>query len=133
MIDFKGALGNCWFIAGATGIIQNFDLFRKVVPFENSFDDAKYTGAFHFRFWIYGTWKDVVVDDYLPVGVNNRLIFSKNREVKNEFWCALLEKAYAKVYGSYEALESGQTTDAYIRCLMQLHLVNSNYILCIKD
>ncbi|RMZ95081.1 calpain-3 isoform X2 [Brachionus plicatilis] len=71
-------------------------------------------GAFHFRFWIYGTWKDVVIDDYLPVGPDNKLIFCKNRDVKNEFWCALLEKAYAKVCGCYEALEGGFTTDALI-------------------
>jgi hypothetical protein len=67
------------------------------VPFDNSFDDSVYTGAFHFRFWIYGDWKDVVIDDYLPVGPDDNLIFSGNRETRNEFWCALLEKAYAKV------------------------------------
>jgi hypothetical protein len=110
----QGALGNCWFISAATGIIQNFALFKRVVPFDNSFENSVYTGAFHFRFWIYGTWKDVVVDDYLPVGPDNKLIFSKNRETKNEFWCALLEKAYAKVCGSYETLEGGFTTDALV-------------------
>lgn len=93
----QGALGNCWFISAATGIIQNYNLFRRVVPFDNSFEDGQYCGAFHFRFWIYGTWKDVVVDDFLPVGPDNRLIFSKNRDTPNEFWCALFEKAYAKV------------------------------------
>ncbi len=93
----QGSLGNCWFISAATGIIQNYDLFRRVVPFDNSLEDSDYTGAFHFRFWIYGSWKDVVVDDYLPVGPDNKLIFSKNRETPNAFWCALFEKAYAKV------------------------------------
>ena len=55
-------------------------------------------GAFHFRFWIYGSWKDVVIDDYLPVNAKRKLLFLHNEEAPNEFWAALLEKAYAKVF-----------------------------------
>ncbi|CAF1509408.1 unnamed protein product, partial [Adineta steineri] len=68
---------------------------------------------FHFRFWQYGSWIDIVVDDYLPTK-KDRLILCRNNEEENEFWIALLEKAYAKLYGSYESLKGGIITEALV-------------------
>ena len=66
----------------------------------------------------------VFVDDYLPTYVNDPSTLTLEKGVNNTqvafcglqrpeyFWCCLLEKAYAKVVGSYEHIVGGYEDEA---------------------
>ncbi|XP_061619143.1 calpain-5-like isoform X2 [Phyllopteryx taeniolatus] len=114
----QGSLGNCWMVAAISCLASEPTLWKKVIP--NHVDQEwnpkrpdSYAGIFHFRFWRFGRWTDVVVDDLLPVSGDGVLLFCRSATPR-EFWSALLEKAYAKVNGCYEALEGGNTAEALI-------------------
>ncbi|XP_013888263.1 calpain-5 [Austrofundulus limnaeus] len=113
----QGQLGNCWFVAACSSLASREALWQKVIPDwkDQEWDKDKpesYAGIFHFRFWRFGEWVDVVIDDRLPT-VNDKLVYCHSND-KNEFWSALVEKAYAKMCGCYEGLDGGNTADALV-------------------
>ena len=57
-----------------------------------------------------------MIDDFLPFDSHNQLLFASNKSGENSIWAALLEKALAKVLGSYSCLSKIKIID------MLLHL-----------
>uniref|UniRef100_A0ABD2WKN6 Calpain catalytic domain-containing protein n=1 Tax=Trichogramma kaykai TaxID=54128 RepID=A0ABD2WKN6_9HYME len=115
-----GKLGDKWLVACMGLLHLNKGLFYRVVPADQGFGpltdidvgsncSSEYTGVFRFRLWWCGAWVEVLVDDRLP-SVHGRLAFLQSRH-SDQFWPALLEKAYAKLHGSYEALKYGTLLD----------------------
>ena len=92
------------------------------------------------RLCVNGVWRDVVVDDYFPCSFNGRYVYthtrvclshhrhashctSSSREYmqpithavqRDELWAMLIEKAFAKVTGSFDALRAGLAHEALI-------------------
>ncbi|CAB1348557.1 unnamed protein product [Coregonus sp. 'balchen'] len=87
----QSSIGDCWLLAALSCLTMHPNLFVKV-------------------FWQYGEWVEVVVDDRLPVR-GGRLLFSYSC-TRNEYWSALVEKAYAKLIGSYGSLKGGNISEA---------------------
>ncbi|XP_061835730.1 calpain-10 [Nerophis lumbriciformis] len=109
----QGLLGDCWFLCACSMLIRNKHLLDKVFPAQQPlWSDSGYRGSFHFYFWQNGLWTEVTIDDRLPC-VDSALCFS-HCNGPSAFWVALLEKAYAKLCGSYEQLWAGQVSEALV-------------------
>ncbi|KAG8595303.1 hypothetical protein GDO81_001484 [Engystomops pustulosus] len=91
----QGILGDCWFICACSALQKSPALLQHVFPAgQYTWEDQGYTGRFTCRFWRFGRWVDVTIDDRLPC-LGHKLCFSHCQD-HGAFWLPLLEKAYAK-------------------------------------
>ncbi|XP_005089461.1 calpain-2 catalytic subunit [Aplysia californica] len=112
----QGSAGTCWFLSTVANIAGNKSMIDQVIP-DSAYlieNPAEYDGTFHARFFRFGKWEDVYTDDFLPVIYGNVLWGAKSTTDEREMWVALLEKAFARLYGSYDAVYGGQPGDAYL-------------------
>nr|XP_012643815.1 calpain-13 [Microcebus murinus] len=107
----QGKAGDCWFLAALGSLTQNPRYLQKILMVQSF--SHQYAGIFRFRFWQCGQWVEVVIDDRLPV-VGKEYLFVHPRNDNQEFWPCLLEKAYAKLLGSYSHLHKGYLPDALV-------------------
>jgi len=118
-----GALSNAWLLGSANVLAGNRDVIAKVfVSTEHAIH-----GLYALRFWqddpnSEDDWKVVLIDDRLPCAANGTLAFSSSPD-RAVFWAALLEKALAKLHGSYSATEAPHTPEA---ALLGLELLSGD-------
>lgn len=75
----------------------------------NSFDEWRKCGAFCIKFYDMGQEDIYIIDDYYPFRTMEgyeKFPFARGND-KQEIWIQVLEKAYAKKYGSFSAIEGG--------------------------
>ncbi|KAI5665946.1 hypothetical protein M9H77_15799 [Catharanthus roseus] len=104
----QGRLGDCWFLSAVAVLTEVSPISQVIITPEYNKE-----GIYTVRFCIQGEWVPVVVDDWIPCESPGKPAFATSRK-GNELWVSLLEKAYAKLHGSYEALEGGLVQDALV-------------------
>ena len=119
----EGSIGDCFLIAAVSVLagVDGGNLIRRLfVPMSSAGDGAlKGTTAIGVRFFHDNRWTTIVVDSRVPAkaapegsqGGSQRPIFGRARD-RREMWMPLLEKAYAKLYGSFSAISGGNVSEA---------------------
>lgn len=106
----QGALGNCWFCGSLAALAEKPCLVKRLfVDDYSKRGDSSPVGAYLVRLCDGGRWQYALLDDMFPCNQVKMLAFSGAR--RNQLWVPLIEKAYAKIRGCYEALEGGSPAE----------------------
>lgn len=100
----QGILGNCYFLSSIAAIAE----FKERI--ENVFVEKSLSknNQYQVKLIIQGKPKIVIVDDYIPCLKNSKkAAFTHCRGADNEIWVSLIEKAWAKINGSYAMTIAG--------------------------
>jgi hypothetical protein len=90
----------------AVCVYGKYDLIENI--FASRPDDFTRYGVYTCRFYVDGEWVEVVTDTMLPCLKNNRTgdiqpMYGRSN-LLNEMWVPMIEKAFAKAVGNFEAI-----------------------------
>lgn len=106
----QGKLGDCYYLSTLSAIAE----FPKRI--EKLFDTQEYqpSGCYTVNIFDMGVETDYIVDDFFPCSKDGSIAFSGPKIDGGiaEMWVLLLEKAWAKRFGSYWAIDAGLTEDS---------------------
>jgi calpain-15 len=105
----QGYLGDCYLLSAISALATKPALVARLFDINEIIPESCYA------IWlnINGEWKEYILDDYFPVcDEGEGISFCFARSKADEIWVNLLEKAYAKAYGSYARLDGGWPIEA---------------------
>lgn len=117
---FQGSLADCYFISAITRVASepylvksffNIETPEKILgPVQDSINIK--CGAVVVYFYCFGRRTPVLIDTLVPTIRDGKLKFSRPLDTTKSPWFCLVEKAYAKLNGSYSNIESGFSSEA---------------------
>lgn len=103
----QGHVGNCWFVCAMSALAEEPSNIRRILVTK----EFNHAGVYQVKLCRAGEWHCVVIDDVLPVTALSCLAYLK--AARRSLWGPLIEKAAAKLNGSYEALNGGTFSEAF--------------------
>ena len=101
---FQGMLNDCYFLSAISSLCSHKSYYDKIFHIKCRTIENAY-GVYLF---INGQKKLVIVDDYFPyINNNSRKQLCFGFSGSNELWVSLIEKAWAKINGSYIRIGTG--------------------------
>ena len=104
----QGRLKDCWLLGSFAIAAAKPHLLQSLVRF--SWVEK---GLHAIKFFVEGDWITVVVDDLIPVDAAGRPVFGRCRQ-PHHIWVQIFEKAYAKLCGSFKAVEYGSEDEGLV-------------------
>ena len=130
---FQGMLKDCYFVSAISSLCSHKSYYDNIFHIKSRTKENVY-GVYLF---INGQKKLVIVDDYFPyINNNSRKQLSFGFSCSNELWVSLIEKAWAKVNGSYIRIGTGGLCNEAFDVLTEAyteHIIIPNNFEKIKD
>jgi calpain-15 len=101
----QGALGDCWLMAALALLTERPQMLDHILLTKT----VNKEGVYLVRLCHNGLWKTILVDDCFPCTQYGYLAFTQAN--RRQLYVPLIEKACAKLFGSYGDLISGQTEE----------------------
>jgi len=105
----QGEIGNCYFLSTLSAIAEYAERFKEIFISNKKAEN----GCYQINFYLNGKPKTVILDDYFPCKTEHRPYWSLAHCNSRELWVQLLEKAWAKVNGSYASTIAGLPSEAF--------------------
>lgn len=105
----QGSLGDCYFLSALALVATDTCCADGLVD-----DELDAAGCYGVSFWVDGAWQMVYVDGFFPCYTPNNVhasvrptpVFAKSAN-RREIWPMVVEKAFAKLRGTYQAVGGG--------------------------